>query len=227
MKRLVRLYPGAWRRRYGDEMTRLLDDLGPMPPGARMRTGIDLIRGAIDAHLTRGWDMNQDTRAALRRAVAVAAVVWAGLSVDVVLSNVVFPSVEDDDGVSVLIAYAAVFAALLLTGVLAARVTPSRRTQALAGAVAGVLIGVATIGTFAVVDNAFLGTISHQQAKIDGLANSGMTSMRAYVNASLAMGGIGLGAFFGAAGAGLSVLGGILAQRYRIGGAEVEPEPGA
>ncbi|MFI5896182.1 hypothetical protein ACIA5D_39385 [Actinoplanes sp. NPDC051513] len=225
MKRLLRLYPAAWRRRYGDEMAQLLDDLGPMSAGARLRTGADLMHGAMDAHLTKGMVMSPQTRTALRRAVVIAVVVWAGLSTEVVLTNVVFPSVEDDDGVSVLVAYTAVLAALLLTGMQAGRATSSRRTHALAGAVAGALIAVATIATFAVVDNVFLDTISRQQAKIDGLAHSGMTSMRAYVNLGLAVGAVGLAAFFGAAGAGLAVLGGIIAQRRRAAPA-TEPETG-
>ena len=43
---LTRLYPGAWRRRYGDEMTLLLED---RPPDLRGR--IDLVRGALDVWL--------------------------------------------------------------------------------------------------------------------------------------------------------------------------------
>ena len=46
---LIALYPGAWRRRYGDELEALLETGGL---GARDR--IDLIRGAIDAHLHPG-----------------------------------------------------------------------------------------------------------------------------------------------------------------------------
>ena len=43
---LIGLYPGAWRRRYGDEMAALLED---RPPG--FRGGVDLIRGALDVWL--------------------------------------------------------------------------------------------------------------------------------------------------------------------------------
>jgi hypothetical protein len=45
-QRLTTLYPRAWRTRYGDELEALLEDtqLG-------LRDRIDLIRGAIDAHL--------------------------------------------------------------------------------------------------------------------------------------------------------------------------------
>lgn len=46
MKRLVRLYPAAWRERYGDEMEALLDErpLGPFD-------AVDLFLGALDGHL--------------------------------------------------------------------------------------------------------------------------------------------------------------------------------
>jgi hypothetical protein len=43
---LVRLYPGAWRRRYGDEMEALLEDRRPT-----VRERLDLLRGALDAWL--------------------------------------------------------------------------------------------------------------------------------------------------------------------------------
>ena len=44
--RFVAFYPRAWRERYGDELE---DVLERDPPGARAR--IDLVRGAVDAHL--------------------------------------------------------------------------------------------------------------------------------------------------------------------------------
>ena len=49
-RRLLRLYPGWWRDRYGDEMAALLET---RPPDVRAR--VDLVRGAFDAHL-RGAD---------------------------------------------------------------------------------------------------------------------------------------------------------------------------
>jgi hypothetical protein len=45
MKPILRLYPSAWRRRYGEELSDLLDELPPSP-GATL----DLIRGAIALH---------------------------------------------------------------------------------------------------------------------------------------------------------------------------------
>lgn len=51
--RLIRLYPGWWRRRYGDEMIALIEDREPTR-GDR----IDVVRGAVDAWLhpaTPSW----------------------------------------------------------------------------------------------------------------------------------------------------------------------------
>lgn len=65
MRALLRLYPGAWRSRYGDEMEALLEQ---RPPGRRER--LDLVRGALDA-----W-LHPATRS---RAAAIAAFVGGGL----------------------------------------------------------------------------------------------------------------------------------------------------
>lgn len=46
MSLLLKLYPAAWRARYGDEMTALLEARRMTP-----RDGVDLVRGAIDAWL--------------------------------------------------------------------------------------------------------------------------------------------------------------------------------
>ena len=64
--RLLRLYPGAWRRRYGHELAILLED---RPPTARDR--VDLVRGAIDAHLHPIEPLRWPATAA-----AIAGVVW-------------------------------------------------------------------------------------------------------------------------------------------------------
>jgi len=46
MKALIGLYPAAWRRKYGEEMARLIDD-----QPRTIRLAVDLIAGAIDARL--------------------------------------------------------------------------------------------------------------------------------------------------------------------------------
>jgi hypothetical protein len=43
---LIALYPAAWQRRYGDELAALLEDRG-----LGWRDRLDLLRGAVDAHL--------------------------------------------------------------------------------------------------------------------------------------------------------------------------------
>jgi hypothetical protein len=45
MKPILRLYPAAWRRRYGDELSDLLDELPSTPA-----TILDLLRGAATLH---------------------------------------------------------------------------------------------------------------------------------------------------------------------------------
>jgi hypothetical protein len=45
-KRLLSLYPEAWRDRYAEEMSALLDETPP-----RITTTLDLLRGALTAHL--------------------------------------------------------------------------------------------------------------------------------------------------------------------------------
>jgi hypothetical protein len=44
--RYIRLYPRAWRERYGDELEAVLET-----DGLGVRSRVDLIRGAVDAHL--------------------------------------------------------------------------------------------------------------------------------------------------------------------------------
>ena len=46
MKRILRLYPSAWRRRYGDELSDLLDEVPSTPA-----TTLDLLRGAAALHM--------------------------------------------------------------------------------------------------------------------------------------------------------------------------------
>jgi hypothetical protein len=216
MKWLIRLYPERWRRRHGLEMGLLLDDMQPMSLRRRFSTGVDILRGAVDAHLTMVSSTEPSIRSVLRRAALVALLVWAALSVEIVLSNVVFPR-PGDDWLSVLLCYLVVFGALGITGAVVVRVAPSWRVVSAAGAMAGGLIGALTILTFLVVDNAFLDIVSQQQEKIDGLAASGLGSMRAYVNLSLLFGFCVLSGFLAVAGAGLAVMGGVVGSARRDG----------
>ena len=103
--------------------------------------------------------------------------------------------------------------AQLYPGSLAAKVATGWRIHALAGAIAGAVLGVFSAGTWFAVDNIFLSIVSKQQTKIDGLAQSGMSSMRAYLNHNL----IGPPVFWTI---GFAVLGAVFAV---AGGATVHP----
>lgn len=46
MKPILRLYPSAWRRRYGDELSDLIDEMPSTPA-----TTLDLLRGAAALHM--------------------------------------------------------------------------------------------------------------------------------------------------------------------------------
>jgi hypothetical protein len=78
VKVLLRLYPPSWRRRYGQEMEVLLEDL----PG-EIGVGLDLVRGAAVAYATvvRG-----------NRILSAAGAYLHGVAVAVLLQAIVFVS---------------------------------------------------------------------------------------------------------------------------------------
>jgi hypothetical protein len=66
--RLLRLYPRAWRARYGEEMLALLEQ-----HHLSVRTRINLLRGALDAQLhMRGPIMSGNRRPTVRWSLLVA-----------------------------------------------------------------------------------------------------------------------------------------------------------
>ena len=210
MRWLICLYPARWRERYGGELDQLVRDL--RPSASRIGIAVDLVRGAFDAHLQRGVDMRTSDWKAIGRGAMIAAIIWLGLSIEILLSNVVFPSKTDDDAILVLVSYLCIFAALFLTGILAARGGAGRTGQLLAGLLAGAMIGALTVATFAVVDNVWLDVVAQQQTKIDGFAHSDATSMREYINDGLIGAAVFLTGGLGLAGAVLGVFGGIVAH---------------
>jgi hypothetical protein len=215
MNWFLRLYPARWRERYGDELEQLVSDVRLSRSGPAL--AIDLIRGAVDAHVQQRFDMQTVDWRATRRGALIAVIVWLALSVEIFLSNVTFPSKTDDDALSVVVSYLCVFATLFLVGVLAARNGAGPRGQAVAGAVAGMLLGALTIATFAIVDNVWLDVVSQQQTKIDGYAASGATSMRAFINQGLIGAAVFLTIVLGVVGALLAATGGAV-QALRSGG---------
>jgi hypothetical protein len=208
---LVRLYPRRWRERYGAELDQLVRDV--QPAGFRLPVALDLVRGAVSAHFQEGVAMNVVRRRSITRTALIASVVWLGLSVEILLSNVVFPSTTDDDLVPVLVSYLCVFAAMFLTGFVVARAGAGRTGQVVAGAAAGVAIGLFTIATFAVVDNVWLDIVAQQQTKIDGFARSGAASMREFINDGLIGAAVGLPLGLGAFGALFGLAGGLAAPK--------------
>jgi hypothetical protein len=210
-RRLVRLYPRRWRVRYGDELEQLIHELRPST--SRMTLAVDLVRGALDAHVEEALAMQATERRAIKRGLLIALIVWLGLSVEIFLTNVVFPSKTDDDLIPVLVSYLCVFAALFLTGTIAARAGAGRKGQLFAGLIAGMAIGALTIVTFLVVDNVWLDIVAQQQTKIDGFAQSGAASMRSYINQGLIGPAVFFTAVFGVFGVVLSLAGGLVGSK--------------
>jgi uncharacterized membrane protein YeiB len=207
---LIHLYPARWRKRYGGDLEQLVHDLRPST--SRLALALDLIKGAVDAHVQQRFDMQTADLRAIKRAALIAAITWLGLSVEIILSNVVFPSKNDEDAISVLISYLCIFAALLATGMLAARDGAGRKGLVLAGLIAGTTIGALTVATFTLVDNVWLDIVAQQQAKIDGFAHSGAASMREYINDGLIGAAVFLTVALGVFGAVLSLVGGLVGR---------------
>ena len=211
MTRLVRFYPRWWRKRYGAEFAALLADLRAEGRG-RWRLGVDVVAGALDARLRPPPAAGPGRIAASigARAGVLAAVPIATV---VVVSNVVRPS-PGDDSAAVLTGYVAIMLVLAAAGFVAGRRVRAPIGPPVAGAVAGAVIAALTIATFAVVDNAFLDVVGRQQVKVDGLAHSHLTSMRLYVNLTLAVAAAFLLPVLTGCGAALGALGGA-AGRHR------------
>lgn len=194
MNRLVRLYPRWWRERHGEEFTDLVAALAA--ERGRLPLAADVVRGALDAHLSGRPDMKD---------VAVRRGVWSGLAIvgvlEVVflLGNVVFPRSPDasDDDPEYL---AQILAAYVLLAVVFAA------------------IGLTVISL--VIDNAFLGIVSQQHDKRVAFAASGWSSMRAYLTVRTILGAFVLTPAFGVVGAALGGLGGAI-FRNRAG----QPDP--
>jgi hypothetical protein len=125
-----------------------------------------------------------DYRRAAIRSASLAAIVYVPLGLVLYLSNVVFAS-RQDGAVGDLALDGYVILAFMVAGATARRASARPGTAFVAGVAAGLVLAVLGMATFAVLDNAFLSIVSHQQDKIIGFRQSGLTSMRAYINADL------------------------------------------
>lgn len=149
------------------------------------------------------------------RACVVALVACVPLCAGLFLFNVVIPSAQDSTlGDLSMDAY--LILALMTAGAAARRVCAKPAVPVIAGIAAGLVIAAFGMGTFAVIDNAFLFVVSHRQASIAGLHASGMTSMRAYLNHGLAATAPGVAIFLAFTGALLGALGAIADGRITM-----------
>jgi hypothetical protein len=207
----------ASRRVWGEAMLAELDQIHSARDQARLVLGaarIALLPPAVPA----GYGQ------AIGHAAITAVVAWIPLGVVLYLSNVVFPASEDNTlGVITIDLYLVIV--LMAAGAAAWRASAGTGAPIIAGMVAGLIIGALVMGTFAVIDNVFLAIVSHQQGKIDGLRASGMTSMRAYINASLEATAPGVSLILAFGGAFLAALGASAARDVTTAWARIRGLP--
>ena len=137
-----------------------------------------------------------------------------------------FPSAQDSLP-GVLAMDLCLIATLMAAGAAARRVRARTGGPLVAGMVAGLIIAVLGMGTFAVIDNAFLSVVMHQQNKIDGFRASGMRSMRVYINASLEATAPGAAVILVLAGALLGSLGAVAGRDLDLARAGHRTRPSA
>jgi hypothetical protein len=196
------------RRGWGEALLAELDYTGSRRGRAR------LVLGAVRVALVPSPGLADYGRAA-GRAALVAFIAWIPLGAGVFLTNVVFPSAQDNGiGVAALLLY--VIMTLMAAGAAVRHTVTDTGHAAAAGMVAGLVIAALAMATFAVIDNAFLPVIGHQQAMIDGFRLSGAPSMRAYVNGTLEATAPGVALLLGLAGAFLGILGAKLDRELSI-----------
>jgi hypothetical protein len=218
MNGLIRLYPRQWRQRYGDEYAAMLDDLSGR---GRLALAIDVIRGAIDAHLG-GYGMKRWLRdAAIRRGVYDGLIISALIAIGILLTNVVFPqgpdeSDSDPEYVIQNLITAGILALLMVwIGARGRRRTDSTAGGVRAGVSAGIVIAVLVTVEFIVMNNLFLSIVGQQHDKRLAFAASGWTSMRAYLTVQQLLGMVALIPLMSVIGAGLGLLGAALCKPRR------------
>jgi hypothetical protein len=144
-----------------------------------------------------------------RTSIALGAVAYIPLGVGLYESNVVNRSGQDTTaGLLAMGAYHLLI--LLAAGALARRASPRISKAITAGVTAGAILGVLEMATWAWLDNVFFSVISQQPENVQGFRESGMTSMHAYLSASIGSTALGyilvlaiMGAIFAHVGAAL------------------------
>jgi hypothetical protein len=142
-----------------------------------------LVLGAVRVALLPSPSLADYGRAA-GRAALVAFIAWIPLGAGVYLTSVVFPSQQDNAFASVALDLY-VMITLMVAGAAVRRTVTDVRRTIVAGMVAGLVLAALGMASFAVIDNAFLSVISHQQDSVQGFRLSGAPSMRSYVNGTL------------------------------------------
>jgi hypothetical protein len=191
---LTGLFPTWWQQRYREEFTDMLRAL--LASGSRdtLSLALDIIVGALDAHLSAGPASRVASAfPVVRRAAYEGLAVAALVAVVNLLSNVVFPtSVDDGSGpwgeIGVVVAYLGVFVLVAAIGARGTRRSTTGHAGVKAGATAGFVIATMFIVTWFVIDNLFFGTISQQPEKVLAFATSGQSSMRTFLNLNLVRG---------------------------------------
>jgi hypothetical protein len=121
---------------------------------------------------------------AVSRLVAVAVIAYVPLGAGQYVANVIIRPAQDSIG-EILLMDGYLLLTLLGAGALARRATPRTSAAVVAGLVAGLVLAACEMGTWAWLDNAFFSVIGAQPEKIQGFQESGLTSMHAYLTASL------------------------------------------
>jgi hypothetical protein len=217
IRRLLLLYPRAWRERYGAEF----DDLVASIEGPRWRIAADIVRGAFDAHLCRLGGRWRAADAGLRRSVRDGLLLSAFVATALFLSNVVFlagPSDSDNDPGSLVqigVAYLLVGATLVGIGARAGRRSAAEWAPVAGGAAAGFVLAVGLLVASLVIDNVFLSLVGQQHDKRVAFEASGWSSMRVYLNVRSLLGALVVIPAGTVVGGLLGMVGGLLPRRAR------------
>jgi hypothetical protein len=217
---LTGLFPAWWQQRYREEFTDMLRALLASGRRDTLSLALDIVVGALDAHLL-ARPASGSVPSVVRRGACDGLGVAALVAVVNVLANVTFPATLGDNAsgpwnlISVVVVYLGGLVLLVVIGARGARRSTSRHAGVRAGAAAGFVIATVAVLTFFVIDNLFFGTISQQPQKVIDFAASGQSSMRTFINVGLVHASLVMIPEWMVTGATFGHLGGRLARRAR------------